>query len=124
MTVFKKKENRQVIPPYQILLISDNRSSVQLMKRYFSSKQFKILDFTSCSQAWKELQDQNPKLILLDMALPEKNRNLLMKRVELDKKLKKVPIKMFTKKEFEKSIFPNKKAYHPYKEDIVDFFKF
>ena len=58
------------------------------------------------------------------MALPEKNRNLLMKRVELDKKLKKVPIKMFTKKEFEKSIFPNKKAYHPYKEDIVDFFKF
>lgn len=123
--MFKKKEATRVIPRWEVCLISKDYSTVRLMKSYFDSKQFKVYDFDNCFQAWKELRDQNPMVILLDKSLPDGNRTGFLRRLESDKKLKKVPVKIFAKEEYEnKKAIRYKKQGQVYREDIVDFFKF
>lgn len=84
-----------------------------------------MCDFDSCFQAWKELRDQNPMVILLDKSLPDENRADFLRRLESDKKLKNIPVKIFAKEEYEnKKTIGQKKQGQVYREDIVDFFKF
>lgn len=95
------------------------------MNSYFDSKQFSVYNALSCAQAREELKRYIPLLILLDRSLPEDNRNILMEQLKLDKRLSKVPIKIFVRKEFErKSFFKVRKEAQSYKEDIVDYYKF
>lgn len=64
-------------------------------------------------------------VILLDKSLPDKNRADFLRRLKYDKKLKKVPVKIFDKEEYEnKKAIGQKKQGQVYREDIVDFFKF
>lgn len=123
--MFKKEETSRGIPRYEVLLISNDHPTVRLMNSYFNSKQFKLFDVTNCSQAWKELQNHSPMLILLDRSLPDKERKELLKHVKLEKRLKNVPIKIFTKKDYERKSQPKwRKKNQPYRDDIVDYFKF
>lgn len=123
--VFKKKSVFRIIPRWEVYLISEDYATVRLMKSYFDSKQFKVCDFVSCSEALKNIINQNPKVILLDKNLPEENRKNFLKRLESDKKLKKIPVKLFAKEEFENKIrFKHEKHDQAYNEDVVDFFRF
>lgn len=114
-----KEEPQRPIPGYKVLLISKDQSTIQLMKRYLDLNQFKIYLVSNCSQAWKVLQNITPLVILLDKTLPEENRGNFLEKKELNAKLRNVPINIFTKKEYER-----KGADEPYKQDVVDFFKF
>ena len=123
--VFKKVGSPREIPLYEVCLISEDHSTVQLIKSYFDSKQFKVYDFVSCLKAWQQLKRQNPMVILMDRSLPEVNRKKCLERLESDKKLKNIPVKIFRKSEYKNKNFPKyRKQDQTYNEDIVDFFKF
>ena len=129
---FLHEEPLPGILQYEICLISEDPLTVQLIKSYFDNKQFKVYDFVSCLKAWQQLKGLNPMVILLDKSLPEENRTVFVRNLTSDKKLKKVPVKIFRKEEYLRKEFPygnrrgsNRKTQtQGYKEDIVDFFKF
>ena len=100
MRVFKKEGHRRGIPRYEVLLISKDLPTIQIIKSYFDRKIFKFKDVSSCTQALEELESQTPMLILLDRTLPEENRIQILKRIKNDKKLRKVSTKTFTKNEY------------------------
>lgn len=87
-------ENREI--EYDILLIEDDVETVNLLTSYFESIGISCKGILSGFKGLKELKRSNPKLILLDIILPDINGYELLKRVRSDNKLKKIPVFFLT----------------------------
>ena len=89
-------EETDMITHYDILLIEDDLETVNLLTSYFESIGIPCKGVTSGYKALKELKDYIPKLILLDIILPDINGYEIVKRIKVDKKLADVPIFFLT----------------------------
>ena len=83
-------------PQYDILLIEDDLATIRLLTSYFESKGFKCKGVVSGTKGLEELRSGLPRLILLDIILPDISGYEICKMIKDHKKYKEVPIYLLT----------------------------
>jgi len=81
---------------YDILLIEDDVSTIRLLTEYFESNGYSCHGVVTGSKGLEELGRTPPKVILLDIILPDINGFDIYKKIRSDKKYKKIPIYFLT----------------------------
>ncbi|TFF87947.1 MAG: response regulator [Promethearchaeota archaeon] len=81
---------------YDILLIEDDYATIKLLTSYFQSKGIKCKGVISGTKGIEELKSGTPKLILLDIILPDWSGYDLSKKIKSDKTLKNIPVYLLT----------------------------
>ncbi|MFX1481133.1 MAG: PleD family two-component system response regulator, partial [Promethearchaeota archaeon] len=81
---------------YDVLLIEDDLATIRLIKSYFESKGFKCKGVVSGSKGLEELGNAIPKLILLDIILPDLSGYDICKTIKSDKEYKNIPVYFLT----------------------------
>jgi len=89
-------DNIKVKPEYDVLLVEDDLSTIRLIKSYFESKGFKCKGVVSGSKGLEELGNAIPKLILLDIILPDLSGYDICKKIKSDKEYKNIPVYFLT----------------------------
>ncbi|KKK44156.1 hypothetical protein LCGC14_0604330 [marine sediment metagenome] len=89
-------DNINVEPDYDVLLIEDDLATIRLIKSYFESKGFKSKGVVSGSKGLEELGKTTPKLILLDIILPDLSGYDICKTIKSDKVYKNIPVYFLT----------------------------
>lgn len=77
---------------YDILLVDDDISTNKVLIDYFQLKGYSCKDIVSGSETFKELSTYKPKLILLDILLPEINGYEICKKIKSDENYRSIPI--------------------------------
>ena len=83
-------------PKYDILLIEDDLATIRLITSYFESKGYICKGVVSGSKGIEELKNSTPKLILLDIILPDLSGYDICKTIKSDKEYKKIPVFFLT----------------------------
>lgn len=81
---------------YDILLIEDDLATIRLLTSYFESKGYNCHGVVSGTKGVEELRNNIPKLILLDIILPDYSGYEICKMIKSDGKLKTIPIFLLT----------------------------
>lgn len=81
---------------YDILLVDDDASTNKVLIDFFQLKGFSCKDVTSGSELFKELELFRPKIILLDILLPDISGYEICKKIKLDENYKDIPIYYIT----------------------------
>jgi CheY-like chemotaxis protein len=81
---------------YDILLIEDDLATIRLLTSYFESKGFTCKGVISGTKGIEELRTTMPKLILLDIILPDISGYEICEMIKSDKKFKDIPIYFLT----------------------------
>ncbi|MFX0081314.1 MAG: response regulator [Candidatus Hodarchaeota archaeon] len=89
-------DNIKVEPEYDVLLVEDDLATIRLIKSYFESKGFKCKGVVSGSKGLEELGNAIPKLILLDIILPDLSGYDICKTIKSDKEYKNIPVYFLT----------------------------
>jgi len=92
--VLEKGENRKT--QYDLLLIEDDPSTIKLLTTFFESKGYSSRGVISGSKGIEELKVNVPKLILLDIILPDINGYDVCKIIKSDENLKYIPVFFLT----------------------------
>ena len=89
-------DNIKVESEYDVLLIEDDLATIRLITSYFDSKGFKCKGVVSGSKGLEELGNTIPKLILLDIILPDLSGYDICKTIKSDKEWTNIPIFFLT----------------------------
>ncbi|MFX1504347.1 MAG: response regulator, partial [Promethearchaeota archaeon] len=81
---------------YDILIVEDDRFTITVLNEYFESKGYKIMGVQTGVQGLEELKKFKPKLILLDIILPDINGYEICRKIKTDSKLKSIPVYYIT----------------------------
>lgn len=81
---------------YDLLLIEDDVETVNLLTSYFESIGISCRGVLSGFKGLKELKRYTPKLILLDIILPDINGYEILTKLKEDDKLKSIPVFLLT----------------------------
>ncbi|MFX1390791.1 MAG: response regulator [Promethearchaeota archaeon] len=81
---------------YDVLLIEDDLATIRLITSYFDSKGFKCKGVVSGSSGLEELGNTIPKLILLDIILPDLSGYDICKTIKSDKEWANIPLFFLT----------------------------
>jgi CheY-like chemotaxis protein len=87
---------KEKTPEFDILLIEDDQATKTLLTSYFSNKGYKCNGVITGAKALEELRTNIPKIILLDIILPDISGYELCNRIKNDEKLKDIPIYLLT----------------------------
>ena len=77
---------------YDILIIEDDLLTINLLIDFFSRKGYSCKYFTTGSEALEELQNYTPKLILLDILLPDISGYEICKEFKSKMQKKDIPV--------------------------------
>lgn len=77
---------------YDILLVDDDSATNDVLIDFFRLKGYSCKDLTSGSETFKELEINKPKLILLDILLPDINGYEICKKIKSDENYSGIPI--------------------------------
>ncbi|UCC20783.1 MAG: response regulator [Promethearchaeota archaeon] len=89
-------DNIKVESEYDVLLIEDDLATIRLITSYFDSKGFKCKGVVSGSKGLEELGNTIPKLILLDIILPDLSGYDICKTIKSDKDWEHIPLFFLT----------------------------
>lgn len=96
-TIIKFLDNIKVhSKDYDILLIEDDLSTIRLITSYFDSKGYKCQGVVSGDKGFEELGRVSPKVILLDILLPDINGYDICKTIKSDNEYKEIPVFFLT----------------------------
>ncbi len=87
-----KTETSQI----DILLIEDDLATIRLLTSYFESKGFSCKGVVSGSKGLEELANNPPKLVLLDIILPDYSGYDICKRIKASKELQDISVYLLT----------------------------
>lgn len=76
----------------KILLVEDEKRMVEMYRRVFQRAGFEVEDVLTAEEAWENVQERVPDIILLDILLPEENGLSFLEKVRGDEKLKDIPV--------------------------------
>ncbi len=77
---------------YDILLIEDDLPTIRLITSYFEGKGINCKGVISGSKGIEELRKSKPKIILLDIILPDISGYDICKQIKADRDFKEIPI--------------------------------
>ena len=83
-------------PQYDILLIEDDLATIRLLTSYFESKGYNCKGVVSGTKGIEEIRGGLPKLILLDIILPDISGYEICKMIKEHEKYKKIPVYLLT----------------------------
>ncbi|MFX1281739.1 MAG: response regulator, partial [Promethearchaeota archaeon] len=89
-------KTEEIEPQYDILLIEDDLATIRLLTSYFESKGFKCKGVVSGTKGMDELRGGVPKLILLDIILPDISGYEICKIIKQSPKYKEIPVFLLT----------------------------
>ncbi len=92
----KLKEMLEDNPKIDILLIEDDDATIKLLTAYFKGKGVNCKGVIGSARAMEILNNSEPKLILLDIILPDKTGTELCKEIKSIKKFENIPIYFLT----------------------------
>lgn len=81
---------------YDILFIEDDFNTVELLTSYFQSKGYSCKGVYTGKRGLKELRYNTPKLIILDIIIPDISGFEICKEIRKNKKYDKIPIVYLT----------------------------
>ncbi|TFF96965.1 MAG: response regulator [Promethearchaeota archaeon] len=81
---------------YDILLVEDDPATIRLLTNYFENKGYSINGVVSGTRGLQELKHSEPKVILLDIILPDISGYDLCKAIKNDEDLKEIPVYILT----------------------------
>ena len=81
---------------YDILLIEDDLATIRLLTSYFESKGYSCQGVISGTKGIEELRNNIPKIVLLDIILPDLSGYEICKMIKADNNLKHVPTFLLT----------------------------
>jgi len=81
---------------YDILLIEDDLATIRLLTSYFESKGYSCQGVVSGTKGIEELRNNIPKIVLLDIILPDLSGYDICKMIKSDEKLRHVPVFLLT----------------------------
>ena len=81
---------------YDILIVDDDRATIELLSDFFRRKGFSTKTTSTANQTVTFLKNSKPKLILLDILLPDKNGYEVSKIIKNNNELKNIPIYFIT----------------------------
>ena len=89
-----------------IYLLEDNPTIRKFVSYALENSGFKVKSFEKPSLFWKELENEIPKLLLLDVMLPEEDGYKVLSKLRKNSKTTKMPVIMLTAKsqEYDKVI--------------------
>jgi len=89
-------DNIKVESEYDVLLIEDDLATIRLITSFFDSRGFKCKGVVSGSKGLEELGNTIPKLILLDIILPDLSGYDICKTIKSDKEWENIPVFFLT----------------------------
>ncbi len=89
-------DNIKVESEYDVLLVEDDLATIRLITSYFDSKGFKCKGVVSGSRSLEELGNTIPKLILLDIILPDLSGYDVCKTIKSKKEWTNIPLYFLT----------------------------
>ena len=90
-------DNIKVEPKdYDILLIEDDLATIRLITSYFQSKKFSCKGVISGAKGLEELKIGAPKVVLLDIILPDLSGYDICTTIKTDNEYKKIPVYFLT----------------------------
>jgi CheY-like chemotaxis protein len=89
-------KTEDIEPQYDILLIEDDLATIRLLTSYFESKGYKCKGVVSGTKGLEEIRAGIPKLILLDVILPDISGYEICKMIKEHAKYKEVPVFLLT----------------------------
>jgi CheY-like chemotaxis protein len=81
---------------YDVLLIEDDPATIRLLTNYFENMGYSINGVVSGTRGLQELKVSEPKVILLDIILPDISGYELCKIIKNDEDLKDIPVYILT----------------------------
>ncbi len=81
---------------YDVLLIEDDLPTIRLIKSFFESRGVVCKGAISGNKGYDELKNSNPKLILLDIILPDVSGYDVCKRIKENEEYKNIPLYFLT----------------------------
>lgn len=84
-----------------IYFVEDDSSIRELVCYTLENAGYETAGFEKPSQFWKAIEEKSPRLILLDIMLPEEDGLQILKKLRAMPKMSRVPIMMITAKETE-----------------------
>ena len=81
---------------YDILLIEDDLATIRLLTSYFESKDITCKGVVSGTKGLEELANKLPKVVLLDIILPDYSGYEICKKIKSNQKLKIIPVFLLT----------------------------
>ncbi len=84
------------IAPYDILLIEDDLATIRLITSYFESKKYVCKGVVSGTKGLEELRRTIPKVLLLDIILPDLSGYDICHTIKTDNDFKKIPVFFLT----------------------------
>ncbi|MFX1277647.1 MAG: response regulator [Promethearchaeota archaeon] len=83
-------------PQYDILLIEDDLATIRLITSLIESKGYTCKGVISGTKGIEELKNSNPKVILLDIILPDLSGYDICKTIKSDEQYKHIPVFFLT----------------------------
>ncbi|MBN1803413.1 MAG: response regulator [Candidatus Lokiarchaeota archaeon] len=83
-------------PEYDVLLVEDDLATIRLITSYFEGKGYACKGVASGSKGIEELRNATPKLILLDIILPDLSGYEICKTLKSDNVYKNIPVYFLT----------------------------
>lgn len=81
-----------------IYLVEDDNSIRELVIYTLHSTGFEAEGFSCAKEFWRRIETKKPKLILLDIMLPDEDGLQILKKLKHDSQNKKIPVIMLTAK--------------------------
>lgn len=82
-----------------VIVIDDNRRDARLVRRILeATKRYQVLEAYSVQEAWQLLEENLPRLIVLDLILPDGDGMSLMQEIKRDERYADIPVVVLTAK--------------------------
>ena len=98
---------------YDILLIEDDLATIRLLTSYFESKGFSCKGVVSGTKGLEEISNNPPKLVLLDIILPDYSGYDICKQIKSSKEFQNISVYLLT-------AIPGSEVEKHLKESIAD----
>jgi len=90
--IFKLDKSNETTTEYDILLIEDDLSTIELVTNFFEAKGYTSRGVITGAKGLEELTFNTPKLILLDIILPDVSGFTICKKIKTHEKFKDIPL--------------------------------
>ena len=90
--IFRLEKPNETTSEYDILLIEDDLSTIELVTNFFEAKGYNCKGVITGAKGLEELSLNPPKVILLDIILPDVSGFNICKKIKNNDKFKDIPI--------------------------------
>jgi len=90
--IFRLEKPGETTAEYDILLIEDDLSTIELVTNFFEAKGYTSKGVITGAKGLEELNFNTPKLILLDILLPDVSGFTICKKIKSSEKFSNIPL--------------------------------